>query len=194
LAESGLVTNVRVDEDFPRTGAVRRVSPAAGNRVPRGSRIILSVAPRPRLAVPEQEHEQDLDRLGSLVERNPAAFVGLYLEARGTAVIVFGPRADSESWRDPLRAAAGGVRYRTERCSRDLRSLRALQDEIATKSWSRSRSPAFGVWVDPSSCTARVESDLLTPADLAALVDRFGTAISIDTTPGSHPELLSLPG
>ncbi len=68
-----------------------------------------------------------------------------------------------------------------------------MQDEIATKDWSVSKSPAFGVWVDPSSCTVRVESDLLTPGDVEALVHRFGTAISIDTTPGSHPELLSLP-
>ena len=191
--ESGLVANVRLDKDAPRTGAVRRSTPAAGNEPPQNSVIILDVALRPRLPLPDPEHEQDLHPLSSLVEGNPAAFVGLHRDGRGTAVIVFGPGVDPGSWRDRLAAAAAGLPYRTEMCSRDRRSLRAMQDEIATKDWSVSKSPAFGVWVDPSSCTVRVESDLLTPGDVEALVHRFGTAISIDTTPGSHPELLSLP-
>jgi hypothetical protein len=144
------------------------------------------------VGVPAPEHEQDLHPLGSLVERNPAAFVGLHRDARGPAVVVFGRAADPRRWRDRLAAAAAGLPYRTEICSRDRRSLRAMQDEIATRDWTANKSLAFGVWVDPSSCTVRVESDLLTRRDIAALVHRFGRAISIDTTPGSHPELLSL--
>jgi hypothetical protein len=192
LAESGLVANVRLDTDAPRTGAVRRSTPAAGHEPPKNSVIILHVAPDPRLPVPSPEHEQDLHPLSSLVERNPAAFVGLYRDGRGTAVVVFGPGADRGSWRDRLAAAARGLPYRTETCSRTRRSLRAMQDEIAAWDWSADKRPPFGVWVDPASCTVRVESDLLTRRDIAALVNRFGTAISIDTTPGSHPVLLRL--
>jgi PASTA domain len=192
LAESGLVANVRLDRDAPRTGAVRRSTPASGNEPSEHMVVVLDVALRPRLPVPEPEHEQDAHMLSSLVDGSPAAFVGLYRDGRGTAVIVFGPGVDPGSWRDRLTAAAAGLPYRTEMCSRDRRSLRAMQDEIATQDWSASKSPPFGVWVDPSSCTVRVESDLLTPGHIEALADRFGTAISTDTTPGSHPELLPL--
>jgi hypothetical protein len=157
--------------------------PAAGHHVP-----------TPRLPVPSPEHELDLHPLSTLVERNPAAFVGLYRDERGTAVVVFGPGADRGSWRGRLAAAAAGLPYRTETCSRGRRSLRAMQDEIAEWDWSAGRRPPFGVWVDPSSCTVRVESDLLTRRDIATLVNRFGRAISIDTTPGSHPELLARSG
>jgi hypothetical protein len=166
--------------DVPEVGGPREADAAN----------ILDVAPRPRLPVPSPEHEQDLHPLGSLVERNPATFVGLYRDERGTAVVVFGPGADQRSWRERLAAAAAGLPYRTETCSRDRRSLRAMQDEIAAWDWSAGRRPPFGVWVDPSSCTVRVESDLLTRRDIETLVKRFGTAISIDTTPGSHPVLL----
>jgi hypothetical protein len=44
---------------------------------------------------------------------------------------------------------------------------------------------AFGVWVQPETCTVRVESDLLTPSEIQALVDGYGTALSFDTTEGS---------
>jgi len=189
LAESGLIANVRVNEDAPRTGAVRRSTPAAGKAAPESSVVVLDVAPMPRLPIPGPEREQDLDRLGSLVERHPKTFVGLYLYGRGTAVVVFGPRGDPASWSDRLAAAAAGHPYRTERCSRGRRGLRAIQDDVATRDWTANKSLGFGVWVDPSTCTVRVESDLLTEADIRALAHRYGTAISIDTTPGSHPEL-----
>jgi len=44
--------------------------------------------------------------------------------------------------------------------------------------------------VDPATCTVRIESDQLTLADIRALIERFGTALSFDTTEGNHPERL----
>jgi hypothetical protein len=141
-------------------------------------------------ASPGSSHEQDLHSLGSLVGDNPAAFTGLYRNARGAAVVVFGPGVDRARWRDRLAAAARGHRYRTETCPHDHRALLAIQDEIATKDWTVNKRLPFSVWADPSTCTVRVESDLLTPADVEALADRFGPAVSFDTSPGSHPVLL----
>ena len=43
-----------------------------------------------------------------------------------------------------------------------------------------------------SGCTVRIESDLLERAEIEALVERYGTAISFDTSEGSHPVLLPL--
>jgi hypothetical protein len=66
-----------------------------------------------------------------------------------------------------------------------------VQDEVAGRGWvAGGRAVAFGVGIDPPTCTVRVESDLLRSGDVAQLAQRFGTAISVDTTPGSHPVLL----
>ena len=86
---------------------------------------------------------------------------------------------------------AEGIGYRTDTCSRTEARLRAIQDEItANQDWTENERLAFGVWVQPETCTVRVESELLRPAEIGALVARYGTAISFDTTEGSRPVLL----
>jgi hypothetical protein len=192
LGASDLVANVRFAKDAPRTGKVLRSDPGAGSDLRPESVVLLTIALAPRLPTPGPGHEQDLQPFNSMVEDNPDAFVGLYRDEEGVPHAVFGPGVDPAAWRERLAAAAEGLPYRTETCSRSRPSLRALQDEIATKRWTKNKSLAFGVFVHPSTCTVRVESDLLTAADIRALVDRYGTKISIDTTEGSHPVLLGL--
>jgi hypothetical protein len=187
LGASGLVANVRFAKDAPRTGKVLRSDPRAGSELDPESVVLLTIAHAPRLPTPGPGHEQDLQPFNSIVEDNPDAFVGLYLDEEGVPHAVFGPGVDPAAWRERLAAAAEGLPYRTETCSESRASLRALQDEIAAKSWTEDKSLPFGVFVDPSTCTVRVESDLLTEDDIRALVDRYGTRISIDTTEGSHP-------
>ena len=190
LGASGLVANVRFDKDAPRTGKVLRSDPGAGSELRPESVVGLTIALPPRLPPPAPGQEQDPQPFNSMVEDNPDAFVGLYLDEEGVPHAVFGPGVDPAAWRERLDAAAEGLPYRTETCSRSRASLRALQDEIAAKDWTQDKSLAFGVFVHPSTCTVRVESDLLTDADIRTLVDRYGTRISIDTTEGSHPVLL----
>jgi hypothetical protein len=192
LGASGLVGNVRYAYDAPRTGAVLGSDPDAGRELPANSVVVLSIALGPRLPIPRPGHEQDLQPFNSLVEQHADAFVGLYRDEAGIPHAVFGPGADPATWREPLAVAAEGLPYRTDTCSRTRESLRAMQDEIATKGWSENKRLAFGVWVHPETCTVRIESDLLTAADIRALADRYGTAISIDTSEGAHPVLLSL--
>lgn len=192
LGASAPVANVRHATDAPRRGNVLHSDPEAGSELPANSVVVLSIALGPRLPTPGPGHEQDLQPFNSLVEDHPEAFVGLYRDEAGIPHAVFGPGVDPATWQDRLTAAAEGVRYRTDTCSRDRKTLRAMLEEITTKDWSANKPLPFGVWVHPSTCTVRVESDLLTPADVEALVDRFGTAISIDTTEGSHPVLLPL--
>jgi hypothetical protein len=182
-----LVANIRYDVDAPRTGRVLRSSPAAGAAAPANAVVVLTTAPQPRLPPPSADEEQELHALGTLVEANAAAFVGLYVGAGGTPHVVFGRGAEPAQWKRRLDAAAGSRRYVTETCARDRATLRALQDELRERTWTAEESLAFGVYVHPATCTVRVESDLLTPAEIDALAARFGTAISIDTTPGSHP-------
>ncbi|MGH3112241.1 MAG: PASTA domain-containing protein, partial [Gaiellaceae bacterium] len=204
LGASGLVANVRYARDAPRTTNVLHSDPEAGTDLAADSVVVLSIALAPRLPLPGQEHEGEIIPLGSLVEDNPDAFVGLYSDEAGIRHVVFGPGVDPESWEARLMAAAKGITYpaegigyRTDTCSRDRASLRAIQYEIApagrsTKWWTENQRLAFGVWVHSSTCTVRVESDLLAPADIQALVGRYGTAISFDTSEGSAGTLLPL--
>lgn len=190
LGAARLVANIRFVKDAPRTGTVLRAEPAAGSEVPARTVILLTIALAPRLPVPGPAHEEDLRPLSTLVEDTPSAFVGLYRDGRGVPHVVFGPDVDEASWAARLRKAAGGIRYVTDRCGRSHADLQAVQDAVTAKRWTSNPSLAFSVAVHPATCTARIESDLLTSQEIEALVARFGTTISIDTTKGSHPELL----
>jgi hypothetical protein len=110
-------------------------------------------------------------------------------------VVVFNPGTDDDAWRERLDAAAGDLPYREESCARSREELEQIQDELARQTWSpNARSISFGVFVDPATCTVRVESDQLTPEDVQALSDRFGTAVSLNTTEGASPERLDADG
>jgi hypothetical protein len=192
LGESGLVANIRRNNEAPRTGQVLWTVPPAEATLPPYSVVTLTIALPPPLPTPEPGHEQDTYALGTLVEGHENAFVGFYLDLDGVPVVVLGPGVDVAAWRERLDAAAAGLYYRTSICGRSLSSLRQIQDEIARRDWSTNPRIGFGVNVDPASCTVRVESDLLTADDIQVLVRRYGTAISFDTTPGDHPVLAPL--
>jgi len=199
LAAAGLVTNVRYVDDVPRVGAVFRAVPAGGSDVPEGSVVVLFISLPPRLPLPGQEHEMEMGKLAGLVARHPEVFVGLYRDEAAVPHVVFGPGADPADWADRLAQAAKGISYpaagigcRIDTCSHSLASLRAIQEEITTRQdWTSNEHLAFGVGVDAKTCTVRVQSDLLTRADIEALVDRYHTAVSFDTSEGSHPVRLS---
>jgi hypothetical protein len=197
LGASGLVANVRYADDAPRTGEVLRSDPEAESELPADSVVVLSIAYGPRLPMPAPEQEQLPKAFSRLVEDNPNAFVGLYRDEAGVVVVAFDPAADPAAWEERLTAAAESINYpeegsgyRTATCPRSRASLEAIQDEITTRDWTKNNRLAFGVWVQPETCTVRVESDLLTTADIQALVERYGTAVSFDTSQGSHPVLL----
>lgn len=190
LGSARLVANVRVVNDAPRTGKVLASNPAAGNELQPEAVVVIRIAETPRLPIPGPDREQELEPFGTMIEANPETFVGLYRDEEGVPHAVFGPEADPAAWQERLTAAAEGLAFRTDTCSRSYAELRALQDEIAAKSWTTNKKLAFGVFVHPDSCTVRVESDLLTAADIEALADRYGPSVSLDTTEGSHPVLL----
>ena len=198
LAAAGLVANVRYADDVPRTGAVYRAVPAARSEVQDHSVVLLRVSLPPRLPPSGQEHELETRSLSRLVTDHPDVFVGLYRDESAVPHVVFGPGADPDEWAGRLTEAAKGIDYpaegigyRSDTCSRTEARLRAIQDEItANQDWTENERLAFGVWVQPETCTVRVESDLLRIAEIAALVARYGTAISFDTTEGSRPVLL----
>jgi hypothetical protein len=194
LAVAGLTADVRYEADAPRTGVVLRSHPRAGSAT-RLTIVRLDIALAPRQPTPTIGHEQDLHALGTLIDTHPGAFVGLYLDETALPHVVFGPGVDAAAWTERLGAAAGSLPYETDACNRGRQALHAIQDDIASnQDWTKSNHLAFGVGVDPGTCTARIESDLLTPREMRSLARRFGTAVSFDTTPGSHPVLLPLAG
>jgi hypothetical protein len=192
LAAAGLMANVQYDPLAPRTGRVLETQPRAGVEVAAGSAVRLRLALEPRLAIPGPGEEQQ-GHLGGVVEANQQAFVGLYRDHQdeGVPVVVLNPGVDADAWRERLDAAAEGHPYRTDVCSRSYEELDRIQTEIGLRAWSpNARSISFGVWIHPATCTVRVESDQLTADDIRALGERFGTAVSVDTSEGSHPVLL----
>jgi hypothetical protein len=84
-----------------------------------------------------------------------------------------------------------GVGYRADRCPRTLASLRAIEDDIWTtyQDWVETTHLGFGALVHAETCTVRVEAHLR-PAKIEEFVDRYGTAISFDTSEGSAMRLL----
>jgi hypothetical protein len=198
LDAAGLVANVRYDRDLPRTATVDHAVPAPGTDVDDHSVVLLYIARPPHLPLPVPEQEMEIAPLSRLVTDHPNVFVGLYRDEAAVPHVVFGPGADPNEWADRLREAARGITYpqegvgyRTDTCSRTEASLHAIADEVMTnRDWTENRHLAFGAWVQPETCTARIESDLLVPAEIQALVERYGTAISFDTSDGSHPVLL----
>ena len=106
---------------------------------------------------------EELGRVG-LVEDNPDAFVGLFRDEAGVVVVAFDPAADPDALEERLTAAAEGINYqeegsgyRTATCPRSRASLEAIQDEITTRDWTENTRLAFGVWVQPETCTVRVD-------------------------------------
>jgi PASTA domain-containing protein len=199
LAEVGLLAEVRYQREAVRTGEVLDSDPPSGSEVVAGSNVRLRVAYERPLPVPDASEEQFLNEqlapLGRLVERNRQAFVGLFRDHSagtwGTLVVVFNPGTDEDAWRERLDAAAGDLRYRIESCTRSREELEQIQDELALRTWSpKARSIGFAAFVDPATCTVRVESDQLTAEDIQALSDRFGTAVSLNTSEGASPRLL----
>jgi PASTA domain len=192
LGELGLVANIRRNNEAPRTGQVLWTVPRAQAMVPNYSVVTLTIALPPPLPTPQSGHEQDTHALGTLVEEHEDAFVGFYVDLDGVPVVVLGPGVNVTAWRERMDAAATGLYYRTSICGRSRGSLLQIQEKIARRDWSTNPRIGFGVNVDPASCTVRVESDLLTADDIHVLVQRYGTAVSFDTTPGSHPVPLPL--
>ena len=195
LDAAGLVADVRTDRDLPRTATVDRVAPAPGTDVEYHSLVLLYLARPPHLPVPAPEQEEEIGPLSRLVTDHPNVFVGLYHDEAGVVHVVFGPGADPARWTDRLREAARGITwpeegvgYRADTCSRTNASLRSMEDEIISD-WGEKRRLVFGAWAHAETCTVRVESNLLEPADIEALIERYGTAISFDTSQGSAVRL-----
>jgi hypothetical protein len=191
LAQAGLVAEIHYDRQARQAALVLDSDPAAGAVSSISSSVTLRIAVGPAGPIPGPGEEELNRPLSSLVEDNPGAFVGLYLDASSVPVVVFNPRIDVDAWRARLDAAAEGRPYSTDSCLRSGEELGQVQDELGLRQWSpRAGSISFGVWVDPATCTVRVETDQLTESDIQALIQRFGTAVSLNTSKGSSPERL----
>jgi hypothetical protein len=197
LAAAGLAANVQYDPLAPQTGRVLESEPPGGASVAPGSSVKLRIALEPGWDVPSVDEEErwnaQTGSLPDLVEANPQAFVGLARnhQDEGVPVVVLNPGVDPDAWRERLDAAAEGHPYRTDVCPRSHQELGRITAEIASRAWSpNARSISFAVGIHPATCTVRIQSDQLTTDDIRALGERFGTAVSVDTSEGSHPVLL----
>lgn len=192
LGAAGFVANVRVDRSASRTGEVLRSVPEAGSELSASSIVVLSVAWPTRPEMREPKEEQAVEALGNLIEANPGTFFGAYVDDAGVYVAVFGPGADPAAWNGRLAAAANGTPFRTDACPRDWKSLTQAQNWIVEN--VSEKGLGFSVWVDAETCTVRLNNGNLTPGQIRPVVERHGTALSIESgmgvprlAPGSGP-------
>jgi hypothetical protein len=87
---------------------------------------------------------------------------------------------------------SGTTRPRPEPCERSLDSLDAVQAALSKRDWT-SRAVSFTSFVDPDTCTVRIESDLLTAAEMESIVARYGTSVSFNASPRSRPVRMANP-
>jgi hypothetical protein len=184
LAAAGIPAEIRHEAEAPPTGRVLRSDPPAGTGVAPGSFVRLYAAYEPPSPVPgpreEAEWNARIGPLSRLVQASREAFVGMYLDEAGVPVVVFNPGVDPDAWQERLERAAGALAYRTEVCPRSREELERIQAELGRRAWSpNAASIAFATSVSPSTCSVWVESGELKQADLRALGERFGTAVTV---------------
>ena len=93
LGAAGLIADVRIDNELPRTAKVDHSVPAPGTDVDELSVVLLDIAraPHPPPVAPEQEEE--IAALSRLVTEHPHVFVGLYHDEEQVPHVVFGSRS-----------------------------------------------------------------------------------------------------
>lgn len=192
LAQAGLIAEIRIDRRAPMTGEVLRTDPSAGVELGPGSTVLLEAShmPMPPPAPPGVDPEERYTTFGQFVENHHDAIVGYYIDEKGRLIVVFSPGVDIEAWLRRLEPhlGKGNQIYRTETCPRSWGELLRIQNEINPDLFTDPKGIAYSSWPEPATCTVRLTSDLFTREDIRRLIDRFGTAISFETTPGSHPE------
>lgn len=144
--------------------------------------------------MPTPEQEQLPKPFSNLIEDNPGGVLSASTGTKGNRGRRLQPRSRPGRLGGSPDGGLGG--HQLPHRARRLPDGQLLTGPEARGSAPRrdreDQHPAFGVWVQPETCTVRVESDLLSQSEVRALVDRYGKAISFDTTEGSAGEQLTL--
>ncbi|GAA1760732.1 hypothetical protein [Luedemannella helvata] len=137
----------------------------------------------PDAAAKAPEPSIDISRptdLADLVASRPDVFVGLGVERRGVVIVALNPGIDPGPWRPIVDRYAGGQSHLVTVCTRSLRELTGIANELTARRWSpRATSISFAVVTDPVTCSVQLSSDQLTDEEQAALLERYGDALTI---------------
>lgn len=158
----------------PRTEEAPVVTSSSADSAPSGGTVPVTKPPDTGVDTPNS----GLMRFSALVTANPDAFVGVYIDPRGSLVAVFGMDAQPETWAARLRDAAGSTLWRTARCGVTHADLDAVMRALETFEWPSGTTPAFGAHIDPANCSVRITSHPLPSVDADALVKAFGPKVT----------------
>lgn len=184
LARAGLEATVVYERRRDvSAGLVTKSLPPSGTRLS-GKRLVIFVASPPQQA-PDVD-DGSLSALGRLIEREPAVFLGAYRKRSGSLHVAFNPGVDMAAWFDDIEDAVGGEDYEVTSCVKSGVQLEGIQRELGNRGWDVDPSAAFSAWVDPSSCSVKLQSDQLSDEDVWRLAQMFGRLVTIDTSGGAY--------
>ena len=170
------VTPVIRYERGPQPGVVLATRPLAGEAL--RSFAVLVVVSDVTSGGPDTNGFVDV---GRIVEANHSAFVGVYLDARGTLRVVFDPEARLEDWADELEIAAQGRPLQYDRCPVPYSALNEVLIAVGRRDWaSDAASVALEAEIDPATCSVRLTTQELRPSDLIQLSNLYGGLLVID--------------
>lgn len=170
-------------------GTIRATDPPPGAAVTAGAVVEMEVA-----AVPDTEIDADrpgLRAISDLVAGNHDAFVGMYLEADDSAVLVLGRGARPADWRAHVDAALQldgapvGVTFAT--CDVTRAELDAVAAAIADRTWTTRDELPLVFRIDARACRVVIAAAELTEAEIGALSGRHGDLVAFDRSAAASP-------
>jgi PASTA domain len=185
LARADLVPVVRyAPEILVNAGAVMLTVPKAGMNALTGDVVVLVVAGRPDSVF---DGTPGAKALSDLAAEREDVFVGVGFaggDARKPMVVALAPGADAPAWEDRLAAAAGTQKYTVRQCDHTRAELRQIQAQMLPADLvPHAQDIAFTTALRPAECAVHV-TGALRPAEVAALEDRYGTALTVQATGG----------
>lgn len=166
---AGLVPMLRYEPALrDASGTVVATLPTPGTTVDIGSTVTLVIAGAPPVGLSGY----------ALAHRDTV--VGVARDAKGGWVVAVHTDADVTQLLGRLNDLAPGQRVRLQRCTRTWAELAKIEIELARRDFApQVHNLTLGLELDPLACAVRINTDELTSAQVADLVQRYGGAVVV---------------
>lgn len=132
---------------------------------------------------PSKETSDALERLQAVIEKNDQDLIGPWFDhdlEQYVVVLSADSRREADISRE-LTSAKGSLAVRVERSCTTKAALTQVEDQLRNRSWHPQAAEAtFAFFIDAATSQVRVQLDLKNPELRQALIDRFGSLVSIE--------------